>query len=279
MCQDSSVDIVVLAFLTTFFGPGGYPEVNFGAACASTVSEAMTAKGATGLLSCPTMAQDITACQNAGKKVLLSLGGSIATSAFSSDSQADQFATTLWDLFGSGTGEDAGLRPFGDVKVDGFDLDNEDHSTAFYSAFVSALRTTMFADKTRTYYISAAPQCPRPDASIPLDAMQSMDFVFVQFYNNGDCNVGASGFVDSFKAWSSDLSAKGTGPKLYIGAPGCETCAGAGSYVDPTTISSVISSVKDVSNLGGVMLWDGPESLTNVNAGKDYTQVVKAALV
>lgn len=106
-----------------------------------------------------------------------------------------------------------------------------------------------------------------------------MDFVFVQFYNNGDCNVGQSGFVDSFKAWSSDLSAKGTGPKLYIGAPGCEACAGAGSYVDPTTMTSVIDSVKDMSNLGGVMLWDGSESLMNVNAGKDYTQVVKSALV
>lgn len=105
-----------------------------------------------------------------------------------------------------------------------------------------------------------------------------MDFVFVQFYNNGDCNVGASGFVDSFKAWSSDLSAKGTGPKLYIGAPGCTACAGSG-YVDPTNMAGVVASVKDVSNLGGVMLWDGSESSMNVNSGKDYTQVVKSALV
>jgi chitinase len=135
----------------------------------------------------------------------------------------------------------------------------------------------MSADKTRTYYISAAPQCPRPDASIPLDAMQSMDFVFVQFYNNGDCNVGQSGFVDSFKAWSSDLSAKGSGPKLYIGAPGCSACAGSG-YVDPTTMTSVVASVKDVSNLGGVMLWDGPEAVMNKNGGQDYIKVMKSAL-
>ena len=135
----------------------------------------------------------------------------------------------------------------------------------------------MSADKTRTYYISAAPQCPRPDASIPLDAMQSMDFVFVQFYNNGDCNVGQPGFVDSFKAWGSDLSAKGAGPKLYIGAPGCQACAGSG-YVDPTTMASVVDSVKSVSNLGGVMLWDGPEAVMNKNGRQDYTEVVKAAL-
>jgi len=135
----------------------------------------------------------------------------------------------------------------------------------------------MSTDKTRTYYISAAPQCPRPDASIPLDAMQSMDFVFVQFYNNGPCNVGQPGFTDSFKAWSSDLSAKGSGPKLYIGAPGWAQGAGSG-YVDPSAMAGVVARVKDVSNLGGVMLWDGPESMMNVNSGKDYTQVVKAAL-
>lgn len=157
--------------------------------------------------------------------------------------------------------------------------DNEDHSTAFYSDFVSSLRSTMNTDTSKKYYISAAPQCPRPDASIPLDAMQTMDFVFVQFYNNGVCDVGQSGFVASFKAWSGDLSAKGSGPKLYIGAPGCQACAGAG-YVDPATMDTVIASAKSagVSNFGGVMLWDGPEAKENTAGGKDYLEVVKDAL-
>lgn len=68
------------------------------------------------------MASQITQCQSLGKKVLLSLGGSVATTAFSSDSQAAQFANQLWDLFGSGTGVDPGLRPFGQTKIDGFDV-------------------------------------------------------------------------------------------------------------------------------------------------------------
>ena len=158
-------------------------------------------------------------------------------------------------------------------------LDNEDHSTAYYSDFVTALRSAMDQDKTRTYYISAAPQCPRPDASIPLDAMQKMDFVFVQFYNNGDCNVGQPGFLDSFKAWSSDLAANGAGPKLYIGAPGCPACAGSG-YLDPNTMQSVVNSAKSaaMSNFGGVMLWDGPEAVQNTAGGSDYLQVVKSSL-
>lgn len=137
----------------------------------------------------------------------------------------------------------------------------------------------MNTDTSKKYYISAAPQCPRPDASIPLDAMQTMDFVFVQFYNNGQCDVGQAGFLDSFKAWSSDLRAKGTGPRLYIGAPACQYCAGQG-YLDPATMTTTIQSAikAAVPNLGGVMLWDGPEAVLNVASGKDYLQVVKGAL-
>jgi chitinase len=109
--------------------------------------------------------------------------------------------------------------------------------------------------------------------------MQSMDFVFVQFYNNGQCNIGQSGFIDSFKAWSSDLTAKGVGPKLYIGAPGCPACAGSG-YLDPNTLRSVVSSAKSagVSNFGGIMLWDGPEAIQNKAGGSDYLEAVKSLL-
>ena len=120
-CADASVDIVILAFLTEYFGPGNYPTLNFGGSCSSPNS-AQSAKGATGLLSCPDMATAIKTCQSNGKKVLLSLGGATGTSKFSSDSQASTFATQLWNLFGGGTGEDSNLRPFGDVKLDGFDI-------------------------------------------------------------------------------------------------------------------------------------------------------------
>ncbi|KAL8675205.1 MAG: hypothetical protein Q9168_000458 [Polycauliona sp. 1 TL-2023] len=278
MCQDGNVDIVILAFLTTFFGAGGYPGVNLGAACGGP-SQKMQAVGASGLSSCPTMEKDIKTCQGLGKKVLLSLGGAEATTAFSSDTQASDFATKLWNLFGAGTGESVDLRPFGSAIVDGFDVDNEDHSTAFYNTFTSSLRTTMNADTSKRYYISAAPQCPRPDASIPLEAMQSMDFVFVQFYNNGDCNIGQPGFAASLKAWSQDLSAKGAGPKLYVGAPGCAACAGSG-YLGAEQMKGAIQGAMaaGLSNFGGVMLWDGPEGKANVQGGQDYLAVVKGAM-
>jgi chitinase len=121
LCENSNVDIVILAFLTEFFGPGGFPTVNFGATCGGQTSE-MKSVGASGLLHCPELASQISQCQSLGKKVLLSLGGALAVSAFPSEGQASEFATTLWNLFGAGTGVDPGLRPFGSVTLDGFDV-------------------------------------------------------------------------------------------------------------------------------------------------------------
>lgn len=284
MCQDDNVDIVVLAFLTTFFGPAGQPVINFGPATGGTPTLGAQKINATGLLDSPFLAKNITSCQSRGKKVLLSLGGATGVTNFTSDAQATQFANNLWNLFGGGM-TDSDMRPFGKVKIDGFDVDNEDHSTKYYNTFVSALRGTYAGDKSKQYYISGAPQCPRPDASIPLAAMQSMDFVFVQFYNNymAGCDIGQPGFIDSFKAWSNDLSGNSTvagkGPKLYIGAPACEACAGKG-YLEPANMTSVVKSAisAGVGNFGGVMLWDGSEAKNNTGADGDYLKVVKSAL-
>lgn len=121
LCSDPSVNIVILAFLSEFFTAGGLPTIDFGPACGGQSSQ-MEAKGATGMLECTQMATDIATCQSSGKKVLLSLGGATAQTAFTGDDQAKTFASTLWNLFGGGTGLDAGLRPFGSTKIDGFDV-------------------------------------------------------------------------------------------------------------------------------------------------------------
>ena len=284
MCQDQDVDLVVLAFVTTFFGPGGQPVINFGPATGGTPTHGAAKLNVTGLLDCPLLAKNITTCQSLGKKVLLSLGGATGVTNFTSDAQATDFASNLWNLFGGGT-NNPDMRPFGSVKIDGFDVDNEDHSTLHYNTFVSALRKTYSGDTTKQYYISGAPQCPRPDASIPLAAMQTMDFVFVQFYNNAmaGCDIGQPGFIDSLKTWSGDLSGNSTvagkGPKLYIGAPACEECAGKG-YLEPANMTSVIKSAMTagIPNFGGVMLWDGSEAMNNTGAAGDYLKVVKSAL-
>ena len=126
VCDDPSVDVVALAFLTDFFGTGGLPVINFAGSCTGP-----TFPG-TDLLQCSQIGyllsksfiltwarQDIQTCQNAGKIVLLSLGGAIGNYGFSSASQAQTFAATLWNVFGGGT---SNTRPFGSSIVDGYDL-------------------------------------------------------------------------------------------------------------------------------------------------------------
>ena len=122
MCSNKAVDVVILSFLNKFSDAKGFPTVNFGAACGGGQTQDMKDAGATGLLSCPELEKDIISCQAAGKKVMLSLGGAEAESAFTDDAEATKFATTLWDLFGAGTGAKAGLRPFGKAVIDGFDI-------------------------------------------------------------------------------------------------------------------------------------------------------------
>lgn len=125
--MDPTVNIVVLAFLTEFFGPGGQPVLNFGPACGGMTAQA-SKQNLTGVLDCTVatspaipMANAIETCQFHSKKLLLSLGGALSNTTFANETQATNFATTLWTYFGTGTGSQFG-RPFGDVILDGFDI-------------------------------------------------------------------------------------------------------------------------------------------------------------
>ncbi|GAB7329854.1 hypothetical protein MBLNU13_g01570t1 [Cladosporium sp. NU13] len=257
LCSNPNVDIVILSFVFSFSDANGYPSIDFGPGCSGqTPSQADVAPG---LKDCSALAPEIAAY-----------------------TQATEFASTLWDLFGAGDGLDAKLRPFGpDIIIDGFDIDNENHNTDHYETFAIALREQFDTDGNKTYYLPAAPQCPVPDESIPLGAMQQADFVWVQFYNNPSCNIDAPGFRQSLKAWS-DLLASGTqvrGPRLYIGAAGFE---GAGSgYVKGSGLGTRVRTARGlhIQNFGGVMLWDGSEAALNVDQyGVDYLGYAKAAL-
>jgi chitinase len=119
VCADSSYDIVNLAFLSYFFGGGGYPVLELSGL--SGPSSAQQAAGATGLQDGTPLVSAINACQAAGKLVILSLGGADADVTLDSDSQGQQVANTIWNLFLGGT-EDSSLRPFGSVNLDGIDI-------------------------------------------------------------------------------------------------------------------------------------------------------------
>jgi chitinase len=85
----------------------------------------------TGLLAnCHQIVEDIPLCQEAGKKIFLSLGGATPASGqvIDSEESAVDFANFLWGAFGPVDSEwtAQGLpRPFDDIVVDGFDFDIE----------------------------------------------------------------------------------------------------------------------------------------------------------
>jgi chitinase len=129
---------------------------------------------------------DIKTCQSNGKKILLSIGGATySEGGFSSSDAAVAGANHLWEVFGPQQSGSSAPRPFDDAVIDGFDFDFE--ATANNIApFASQLRSLMDADASKTFYLSAAPQCPYPDAydSSFMQGATSLDLVWVQFYNN-----------------------------------------------------------------------------------------------
>lgn len=145
-------------------------------------------------LTLQTNREDIQICQSLNKSILLSIGGATYTEGgFDSAEDAQTWASTIWAMFGPAPpGWDESdtdvLRPFGNATVDGFDMDLE-ASSAHMPEFAGALRANMDGSDAgqagRKFLLSAAPQCPFPDAAMGemLDA-GGFDYVGVQFYNN-----------------------------------------------------------------------------------------------
>lgn len=118
-----------MSFITQF-NVGGLPAMNLANACE-------TAFEGSQLLNCPDIGKDIKTCQSKGKKILLALGGASGAYGFTSDSQGETFANTLWDLFGKGSSD---TRPFGDAVIDGFDLDIEGGGSTGYVVTIIIIR-------------------------------------------------------------------------------------------------------------------------------------------
>ncbi|KAK2612705.1 Endochitinase 3 [Conoideocrella luteorostrata] len=299
VCNDSSYDIVNLAFLSHFFSNGGYPKMSIGNL--GGPSQAQRKAGATGLQDGSSLVNAIKNCQSKGKPVILSMGGAIDYSdvRLYNDDQGRQIADTVWNLFLGGTDKKE-LRPFGDVKLDGVDLgmltstnitsplkrhslhplssktnllvDNETNDGTGYLAMTKRFKSNFAKDSSKKYYISAAPQCPYPDQSEPLDVCQQLDWVQVQFYNNGDCNIAQSGFAQAVKNWSKGI---GSGVKLYIGAL-ASGADGDEGYVSADTLNKAINQVKGMGlpNFAGAMLWEAQLAVKNGN----YQKKIKANL-
>lgn len=78
-----------------------------------------------GLFKCTKIEQDIKLCQDNGKKVTISLGGSIGDGTLGTSERALKLANNVWNLFlGGKKASFEDLRPFGRLVLQEDTIDN-----------------------------------------------------------------------------------------------------------------------------------------------------------
>ncbi|KAI1770799.1 glycoside hydrolase family 18 protein [Hypoxylon cercidicola] len=251
-CSNSDINIIPLSFLNGI----RTPIANF-----ANAGDNCTVFAGTQLLDCPQIEEDIKACQQEGKTIILSLGGATYTEGgFSDSASAESAADNVWSLFGSDTSTEN--RPFGSAVIDGFDFDFES-TTQNFVPFASRLRSHMDSDSSKTYYLSAAPQCVYPDAAMNdmLNGAISFDYIMIQFYNN---YCGIQSFTPgsstqnnfNFQTWDNwaKQTSKNPNVKILLGVPA--NTGGGGGYQPASALAPIIQYSKQFSSFGGVMMWD-----------------------
>lgn len=236
-CATGNYQLINIGFLNVF-GNGQTPQLNLAGHCNPSSPG-----------SCSSIGNDIAGCRSQSIKILLSLGGAIGSYSLSSAADAQQVADYLWNNFLGGT---SNSRPFGNAVLDGIDFDIEAGSGQFWDVLAKALQG--HTTPQRKVYLSAAPQCPFPDAHLS-DAINTgvFDYVWVQFYNNPPCqyaNGNANQLLSSWNTWASVNAGQ-----VFLGIPAAPAAAGSG-YISPDQLKSqVLPTIKNSPKYGGVMLW------------------------
>ena len=104
-------------------------------------------------------------------------------------------------------------------------------------------------------YITVAPQCPFPDASIGIGLNTGLfDYVWVQFYNNPPYqnNPSAIGSLeDAWKLWTSYIPTN----KIFLGLPASPKAAESGFTPVADRNSKLLPAIKRSAKYGRIMLW------------------------
>ncbi|XP_071735424.1 acidic endochitinase SE2-like [Rutidosis leptorrhynchoides] len=250
-CATGNYQFINIGFLNNF-GNGQTPTLNLAGHCdpAST---------------CSSLTSDIQACQNQGVKVFLSLGGEVGSYSLSSPQDAQQVADYLWNKFLGGQSDS---RPLGNAVLDGIDFDIEQGTDQYWSDLAKAL--TAYGSQKKVY-LSAAPQCPFTDNQLITSIREGLyDYVWVQFYNNEQCEYTTNGdaLLASWNEWTQVNT-----NQIFLGLPAATGAAGSG-YIPPDVLTSqILPSIKTSSKYGGVMVWD-----RFYDQGNGYSDAIKSSI-
>ncbi|KAL3725614.1 hypothetical protein ACJRO7_030616 [Eucalyptus globulus] len=199
-------------FLATF-GNGRPPTMNLAGHCDPN------SHGCTGL------SADIKSRQAKGIKLMLSIGGAAGSYSLASPIDAQKVARTS-------------SRPLGNSVLDGIDFDIEGGTGLYWDDLARYL--SRYSKRGKKVYLSAAPQCPFPDARVGRALKTGLfDYVSVQFYNNAPCQYSwgdINNLEDAWKQWTS-------------------SAAGSGFIQVSDLTSKVLPAIKGSRKFGGVMLW------------------------
>lgn len=289
-CDESSLDIIMLAFVNQF--PGIYNE-QYGTNLPTILFPFHTNSlfSAEKPVEMKDISKDIIYCQAQNKKIILSLGGELGNYSLNSTWQATEFAATMWHLFGPtnetylATTENTNKtlpRPFGDAVIDGFDFDFESTTANDqYSAFIEQLQKyTNLSSKN--FIFTAVPQCPYPDKN--LDTVLSknhLDMVFIQFYNNY-CVASGNNTEFNWDTWVkyANTTSLNKDIKLFLGLPGSINSSSSGYISTSAELTSIIKGIQDSAHFGGVMLWEASMSFANIltDSKKSYPDTIRDIL-
>ncbi|KAI0494171.1 hypothetical protein KFK09_024302 [Dendrobium nobile] len=256
-CATKNYGFVILSFLTVF-GRSQTPVLNLAGHCDPPSG------------TCTSLSSDILSCQSLGIKLLLSLGGGSSGYSLSSADDAKNVAAYLWNNYLGGT---SSARPLGSAVLDGIDFDIEAGGADYYDVLAQSL-TDYGNQAGKKLYLSAAPQCPYPDAHLNKALATGLfDFVWIQFYNNPPCqyaNGNADKLVKAWEEWTESVEAS----VFFVGLPASQNAAPSGGYIPASDLESkVLPAVRTSAKYGGIMLWSRYYDLLN-----GYSDAVKGSV-
>ncbi|KAI9340824.1 glycoside hydrolase superfamily [Obelidium mucronatum] len=260
-CNTGYYNVINLAFLNSFGGGDNHFSIAFGSFSVDKYGGSYVYKG-TGFETNPIwivnqylqLGMDIQACQAAGVKIMLSLGGDQASPYKFVAGDGKAYANLFYNVFLEGT---AGpVRPFGQgVVLDGIELDVEKNDNpAVWTPEMIDFITTLRELSPKTT-IAIVPQCYLgligKDANVGdvISATYEMiNYVIVQYYNNPQCSYP---FGFNFDSWKTLFPGS-----IILGLAGDWTSAISGGFLEPGPLQAVYDMVKTDPQFGGLSVYD-----------------------
>ncbi|MBC7495061.1 MAG: T9SS type A sorting domain-containing protein [Flavobacterium sp.] len=227
------------------------------------------------IVSQATLISQIQELHNAGKKVLLSIGGANTSISLNNITNRDAFITSMAAILNL-------------YHFDGIDIDIEHGNSILASGTISSptsidclnliyainqIKTNYFADNSQTMMLTMAPETAYVQGGMSayggiwggylpiIDALRNeIDYIHVQLYNSGtvfgiDGNIYTQGTADFIVAMSEAMIQgfntaggffEGLPPnKVVIGLPACPSAAGGG-FTSTATVTSAMNYLRGI---------------------------------